>query len=198
MLIRQAILKSIAAGEVHCAFRRWTRPTVKTGGTLKTSIGVLRIDAVTQVPLTSITAQDARKAGYETRNALLADLAKRDGGRIYRIDLHFDGADPRIALRENVNLSNAEIENLRARLARLDASSTHGPWTRPVLESIRARPREKAGDLAARLGVPKEWLKISVRKLKNLGLTISHEPGYELSPRGRRLLRVLRGSRNPG
>ncbi len=30
--------------------------------------------------------------------------------------------------------------------------------------------------------------KEDVRKLKALGLTISHSPGYELSPRGRALL----------
>ena len=44
-----------------------------------------------------------------------------------------------------------------------------------------------AGDLAKKADAEKEWLKINVRKLKNLGLTISHQPGYELSPR----LRVI-------
>ena len=31
--------------------------------------------------------------------------------------------------------------------------------------------------------------KADVRKLKRLGLTVSHDTGYELSPRGRALLR---------
>ncbi|MEM7550324.1 MAG: hypothetical protein AAF363_11640 [Bacteroidota bacterium] len=30
----------------------------------------------------------------------------------------------------------------------------------------------------------KEWLKLNIRKLKNLGLTISHNPRYEISPLG--------------
>jgi hypothetical protein len=30
-----------------------------------------------------------------------------------------------------------------------------------------------------------------VRKLKELGLTISHSPGYEVSPRGQAVLRDL-------
>lgn len=192
MLIRQTILKSIAAGDVRCAFRRWRRPTVKTGGTLKTSIGVVRIDAVTKIPVASITAQDARNAGYETREELLGELAERSGGSIYRIDLHFEGADPRIALRERTDMPAAELDELRQKLARFDASSPHGPWTLQVLEAIRKHPKERAGDLAAALGVPKEWLKVSVRKLKNLGLTISHEPGYEVSPRGLRLLEELK------
>lgn len=193
MLIRQSILELIAAGKVECAFRRWARPTVKTGGTLMTSIGVLRVDEVAKVPLASITARDARKAGYDTKGALLADLAARDRGSIYRIDLHFEGADPRMALRQKSDLSAGEIAELRSKLARFDAASPHGPWTLRAMEAIRRRPREKAADLAAGLGVPKEWLKISIRKLKNLGLTISHEPGYELSPRGLRLLEDLAG-----
>jgi hypothetical protein len=35
--------------------------------------------------------------------------------------------------------------------------------------------------------------KNDVRKLKSLGLTISHSPGYELSPRGHALLARLEG-----
>ena len=33
--------------------------------------------------------------------------------------------------------------------------------------------------------------KANVRKLKNLGLTVSHHPGYTLSPRGETMLRHL-------
>lgn len=39
------------------------------------------------------------------------------------------------------------------------------------------------------LGVDKEWFKLNVRKLKNLGLTESLETGYRISPRGRALLK---------
>ena len=46
----------------------------------------------------------------------------------------------------------------------------------------------RAPDLAASLGRETAAFKDDVRKLKALGLTISHSPGYELSPRGRALL----------
>ena len=36
--------------------------------------------------------------------------------------------------------------------------------------------------------------KTDVRKLKKLGLTISHDVGYELSPRGRAVLQRLADS----
>jgi hypothetical protein len=47
----------------------------------------------------------------------------------------------------------------------------------------------RAGDLAADFGRDLQPFKTDVRKLKNLGLTISLEVGYELSPRGRAYLR---------
>jgi hypothetical protein len=45
--------------------------------------------------------------------------------------------------------------------------------------------------LAASVGRDTLPFKDDVRKLKSLGLTISHSPGYELSPRGQALLRRL-------
>lgn len=191
MLFRKKFLEAIALGKVHLAFRRWRRPTVKSGGTLKTAAGLIRIDSIAQVPISSLSRKDAVHAGFATLEELLAELSSRKEGAIFRIELHLEGPDPRIALRDQPDLSPDEFEAIRARLGKFDASSPHGPWTRVVLESIGARPMEKAGDMAIRLGFPKEWLKVSIRKLKNLGLTISHEPGYELSRRGRKVSKLL-------
>ena len=59
---------------------------------------------------------------------------------------------------------------------------------------MRDHPRTRAADLASGIGRDKDWLKPNVRKLKNLGLTISLDVGYELSPRGRTLLEHLEAS----
>ena len=77
------------------------------------------------------------------------------------------------------------------RLSRMDARSGDGPWTARVLTAIQSHPKLVSNDLAAKLGVERNWLKPYIRKLKNLGLTISHERGYTLSPRGRRVLESL-------
>ncbi len=61
-----------------------------------------------------------------------------------------------------------------------------------MLTEIEDRPRVAARVLARRLGCEKDWLKPQVRKLKDLGLTVSLEVGYELSPRGRVALEHLR------
>lgn len=187
MLIRHETLRRIEAGEIDTVFRRQVRPTVRAGGTLRTMIGMLAIDAVERIEPTDVTDDDARRAGM-TRDEVLAMLAARTDGECYRVRLHVAGEDPRIALREDAVLDEATVTQLRARLDRLDAASPWGPWTRPTLRLIAERPFVRAPDLAASMGRETPPFKEDVRKLKALGLTISHRPGYELSPRGRALL----------
>ena len=187
MLLRMAVLERIRRGEVSVVFRRWRRPTVRGGGTLRTAVGVLRIGDVSEVREADIPEADAAAAGYSSRSALLDELGSR-AGRLYRIAVGYAGADPRIALRERDDLSVADVEQAVGRLRRLDVRSPAGPWTTRVLAAIAAHPRVAARTLAERLGCDRDWLKPQVRKLKNLGLTISHTTGYELSPRGRAVL----------
>ena len=184
MLIKRTQLDAIVRGEVGLAFRRWQRATVKTGGTLKTAVGVLAIDAVERVTMTSITSADARNAGFNDRETLLAELKTRDGA-IYRIALRYLGDDPRIALRKQARISVAERTEVRNKLDRYDQHSTLGPWTNRVLRCLANNPAVRTADLAKALGYEKAWFKNNVRKLKALGLTESLEIGYRLSPRGR-------------
>ncbi len=185
MLLNRRALDGIAAGEIDLAFRRWKRPTVKAGGTLRSRAGVLAIDAVEPAGVRSISAEDARRAGFASRAALLRSL--RPQGRLYRIEFHRLGADPREVLRERAEISAAERAGIDARLARMDGARGE-PWTRRVLELIAERPETLAADLAASLGMEKAPFKRGVRKLKELGLTESLPVGYRLSPRGRAYL----------
>ena len=202
MLLRTAVLERIVRGEISLVFRRWRRKTVRTGGSLRTAAGMLRILDVAVVEEGDVSDADAAAAGYASRAALLADLGPRAGRRaagrpegraLYRVAVAFGGADPRIALREQDDLPEAEVEDLLRRLRRLDARSPAGPWAQRVLAAIEERPGVVSSTLAERLGCERAWLKPQVRKLKNLGLTISLRVGYELSPRGRVVLEHLRG-----
>lgn len=190
MLFPKRLWDGLADGSVTVAFRYWRRPTVKAGGTLVTPAGVLAIDAVERVAMSAITAADARAAGYDSRAALQRDLTKyrREGTALHRIAFHHAGEDPRRALREHDQLGEQELHDVLERLARLDRSSHHGPWTRAVLELIRDNPGMLAADLAVRRGRERLDFKADVRKLKALGLTESLRVGYRLSPRGRAVL----------
>lgn len=192
MLFKRAQLEAIARGEVTLAVRRWRRPTVKTGGTLKTSIGVLGIDAVEPVGEGDLTEADARASGFDTRDRLLASLPRGDG-TLYRIRFHLQGADPRKALAARATLTAAEVAEIEARLSKMDAARSREPWTLATLRAIAAAPGTPARTLAAKFGRPTQPFKRDVRRLKELGLTESLEIGYRLSPRGAALLEALSG-----
>ena len=193
VLLRNDVLVRIRSGEISLVFRRWRKPTVRTGGALRTAIGVLNILDVREVRDSDITRPDLLAAGYATAAELLAALGTRDG-QIFRIAVEYAGADPRIALRQQDDLSAGQLESIVARLHRLDSRSTTGPWTGRVLAGIERHPQVAARALAERLGCDRDWLKPQVRKLKNLGLTVSHHPGYALSARGRVVLDHLRAA----
>ena len=191
MIFRVSVLEGIRRGEVTLAFRRWVRPAVRPGSTLRTALGVVRFGEVTRLPDRRISEADARAAGYVSADALLAERDAREDGDIYRIEVAHAGADPRIALREDAELTDEAWAQLRTRLERLDAASATGPWTTAVLRLIAERPEVRAADLARRFGQERDAFKLNVRKLKNLGLTESLEIGYRVSPRGLRALERL-------
>jgi hypothetical protein len=192
MLLRRPVLDRIVAGEVDLVFRRWKRPTVKTGGTLRTPAGMLEIIEVRRVDAGSITEPEAGRAGLDLAD-LLTFLNAKTEGDVYMVRLGSVRPDPRVALREDADLSAEDIVALTARLDRLDRVSMRGPWTREFLRLIYDNPDVRAQDLADRLDLDKTVFKNDVRKLKALGLTISHSPGYEVSPRGRAYLTLTGG-----
>jgi hypothetical protein len=191
MLFPQRFWSGLADGSVDLAFRRWRRAGVKAGGTQLTPAGLLAIDAVDVADVGDISEDEARRAGHRDRAELLAELGRHPDGTLYRIAFHYAGADPRVALREDAEVSGDELAHIRARLTRLDRASSHGPWTQAVLRLIAVHPAVRAADLAASLGRETQPFKTDVRKLKQLGLTESLDVGYQLSPRGRAVLALL-------
>jgi hypothetical protein len=185
------VLDAIRDGRVDLAFRRWERARVLPGSRLRTAVGVLEVEKVEVVERSTLGDDEARRAGFESRDDLLAMLDERDRGEIHRIELRYAGPDPRVELREHADLSDGEIGEIARKLERLDEASRHGPWTRAVLELIAKKPEVRAEDLAAELGREKLPFKRDVRKLKELGLTESLSPGYRLSPRGETVLKRI-------
>jgi hypothetical protein len=186
--IRPAELDAMRQGTVDLAFRRWDRQRLRVGTRMRTGVGLLEVLAVDEVAESAITEQDARRAGAASRADLLDWLADRPERPVFRVRVRYAGPDPRATLRSAEALTASDVDDLRARLARLDAASRHGPWSWQVLELIAARPAVRAPDLAAELGVETVVFKRDVRKLKELGLTESLKIGYRLAPRGRALL----------
>ena len=90
MLIKLEVLEAIKRGDVTLQFRRWTRPSVKPGGMLKTKVGLLRIGRIDEMDPIAVNLADARKAGFKD----LADFNKwlqsmKQGPLFHRIEVSY-------------------------------------------------------------------------------------------------------------
>lgn len=157
---------------------------------MRTAVGVLRIGEVSVVSKGDITQADAQAAGYQHLSGLLKELDSRSEGEIYSIGLKLESEDPRIAKSQNTVITPEELMALKTKLEKWD-QWTPKPWTLALLRHLTACPGTRAVELAELLGLEKEWLKTNIRKLKELGLTISLQSGYEISPRGQAFLQLL-------
>ena len=185
MLFPARFWPGLVDGSVTVAFRRWKRPSVKSGGTLQSPAGLLAIDDVSPITVAEIDAADACSAGYGTPEEVIADL--RPEGQLYRIRFRRVGDDPRIALRQQADVDGPTL----AAVQRL-------PWAGDVLRAIAAQPATVSTTLATQLGMERQPFKQRVRRLKSLGLTESLEVGYRLSPRGEAVLaRIGPARRHP-
>jgi len=196
MLFERRFHDGIQDGTITLAFRHWKRQAARPNGRRRLGpTGVVVIDAVDALAERDVTAADATRAGYESRQELIDDLAQyaTDETTLYRITFHFEAEpDERLKLAGDGDLSPEEADDIIRRLERMDRASTRGPWTQRVLELIEANPRLLAATLAKRMGRERLAFKADVRKLKALGLTVSHEIGYEVSPRGKAVLERMR------
>jgi hypothetical protein len=200
MLLNRATLDGVEAGAIDLVFRRWKKPTVKTGGRLRTAIGELSIGAVEVIERDTIDDAQATRAGFASAAALDHELfrprAASGRGRtaqvdesslLYRVTVVYAGPDRRAALREQL-LDEVELRAMLDKLAAMDRRSERGPWTIRTLELIRTWPARRAPELAKIEGQETVPWKAQVRRLKELGLTESLPVGYRLSPRGEQVV----------
>jgi len=192
MLFTAAAHEGLARGEITRTFRTWTRPQVKLGGRYRAGPVDLIVDKLAQVRLRRITDDDARRSGFDGRSDLVHFLERTRSiaadAKVWRVDFHAVERDPTPSIADDRELTDSDVQELSRRLDRLDAASPSGPWTRQVLALIAEKPGFVSTELAAELGRDRAAFKVDVRKLKRLGLTISLDVGYRLSPRGEAFL----------
>ncbi|OAN28687.1 hypothetical protein [Mycolicibacterium iranicum] len=190
MLLNRATAQGIADGSITVVLRRWDAPRAKAGGTQRTQVGTIRVDDVIEKPgRYRVTAAQARAAGYPDVKTAQADLDRRPAAHTYVIAVSFLAADERPDLAADDTLSADDVAAIADRLDRWDAAAQM-PWTRQYLTTIGDNGAVRAPDLADRFGIDVPRFKRRVRQLKGLGLTISLDVGYRLSPRGRAFLRM--------
>lgn len=191
MLFKISHLQGIKKGTVTLAFRKWQKPSVKSGTRMHTPVGLIEVNTIESIVESDITETDAINAGFASREHLLKSFPQNSKGMMYKIEVSYHSEDPRISLREHTDLTEQEFLDIFKKLQKLDKYSKKGQWTRQMLITIKDNPNLHAMGIANLTGFEKEWLKLNIRKLKNLGLTISHTIGYEISPKGKKVLEKL-------
>jgi hypothetical protein len=172
-------------GSITVAFRRWQRVQVVAGHEYRTGDGLVLAESVDTISPADITPALAKDAGFADVHAAVADLRGDPDLPLYCVRFRpVAGPDPRDQLAATANLSEDDVLAISKRLARMDAASTRGPWTIAVLEQIASQPAVSSALLAPELDWDRPDYKLHVRRLKALGLTISLEVGYRISPRG--------------
>jgi hypothetical protein len=177
----------LAAGQIKVTWRLWKYAHVKAGNVYATGFGgAVAIDEVRRVRVRDVTDADAREAGLPDAETLVERARSHTGAAVspdtelYCVRLHYVAEEPQ--------KPQLGLDEVKARLARLDERSPIGPWSLDTLRLIEAYQGVVARTLAAEMGRPTPEFKADVRKLKALGLTISLTVGYELSELGQTYL----------
>ncbi len=200
MLFQKRFHDGIRHGTITQTFRAWETPRVRAGRPYRCPpIGLIEVDAVEEVRLGEVEDGAASAAGFEDaselRSFLQSSTTRRitSRSRVFRVRFRFrtQAVDPREA--KQLDTSKPGLDDVILRLESIDRRSRRGPWTRQVLELIAQHPRTSAARLAPQADRERLPFKADVRKLKELGLTISHDVGYSLSRRGEAVLKRLKG-----
>ena len=188
--------RRIFAREMTATIRAWQTPQVKAGKRYRFGDDhELVVSAVELTEASALTPADLAAAGFESREAFEAALPRfapgRPDGPFYVVRFTLEPAAV-------AALSTpAEIEKLLARLLKLDRLSDHGAWTHDALAVIAANPRVVSTELARLVGRERFAFKADVRKLKRLGLTRSHDVGYQATDLGLQVLAALEAPAPP-
>ncbi len=103
---------------------------------------MLDVVSVERVAVASITDRDAQRAGFESREQLVAYVAKKSrrelgpDAEIYRVALAYGGPLEDTSKAREADLSDDDVAEIAQRLERLDRWSRHGPWTARTLKLI--------------------------------------------------------------
>ena len=185
----------VANGEIIVTWRLWKYAHVKAGKLYATGFpfgGAIAVEDVREVRSADVTDDDAREVGQLDARSLI-EYARSHTGRaveadtmLYRVQFHFETEAP--------PKPEYSLEEVSKRLERLDKASRTGAWTLPTLRLIEESPGVVSRHLAPEIGMARDDFKLNVRKLKNLGLTLSLPVGYELTELGQSYLDLFEGT----
>ena len=189
MLFKTKFHEGIRNGSITLTFRAWKSARAKVGKQYRfgPEEGV-EVGAIDEVVVSNITDEEARRSGFMSATELCDFLLKNSTdsltqkSTVFRVSFHY------VKISDEVPQAQLTLDEIAAKLEKMDRLSKHGAWTKQTLEIIAQNPRTAASKLAPLLGRETRPFKADVRKLKKLGLTVSFEVGYELTSLGKTFL----------
>lgn len=184
MMFTNKFHPGIQDGTITVSYRYWKRPQAVAGNTYKINpIGHIRMLSVTTPE--AVTRQDLPRTGFLSLSDLSEFLEQRGTAerRLYRLEFVYLGHRADLEPDRQGTDAVEELEQLDRLLTKKDQNSGFA-WTRPTLQLIGEMPGASSAVLASILERDRAALKKDVRKLKQLGLTVSLEVGYQLSAKG--------------
>jgi hypothetical protein len=183
--------EAIRAGSVCCSFRTWPSPQAKVGGQYNLHpTGAIEVTALRQIRFADAGHRQVRQSGFPDTEALRAYLKVDDNDLVYLVEFRYLG-EVTVKVPPGQKLNARQARSLANKLTRMDQRSGRGPWAHRTLTLIDQQPGTRAADLAGVLGWDTAPFNANVRKLKQLGLTLSLDTGYRLTDRGVALLGEL-------
>lgn len=145
MLFAGSDRDGVAEGRITTAYRRWSEARVVEGRIYRTNAYRIEIESVREVNPDLIADNDADVIAADRQNA--KDVRRRlrgnDDWPTFLVKFHLvEGPDPREELAASADFSPEELEDLKARLAKLDELSRHGAWTTDTLRLIQSKPAD--------------------------------------------------------
>lgn len=86
MQFTRRLRKPIRLGEVTCSVRIWKTPRVKVGGRYPLAPGFVEVTGLTEIDLADVTAELARRSGFESLDDLLAIARHGRGERVFLVE----------------------------------------------------------------------------------------------------------------
>ncbi|HIG39104.1 MAG: ASCH domain-containing protein [bacterium] len=192
MMFKSQFLGRIRASEITRTYRRWKRPQVKLGGTYQLMRGgAIEVIGIQATVAKNITDNGALRAGFQSAKEMLAYLdANSTEGDLNCIRFRYLGDVKKELPDQGALKDKSEWLVLDSKLEKKDRNSKVGVWTKNTLCVVAENPGMPSVKLAPLLKREQMDLKKDMRKLKQLGLTVSLEAGYKLSDRGESYLEL--------
>ena len=177
--------QAIAAGTLTRTYRRWKSPQAKVDGTYNIHpYGAILVTSISQLRLQDASIKDIQQSGFDSANAIAEHLKTSLNETVYCVHFRYIGTDA-VKQIDTGRLPTIELEAISIKLMRMNKTKL---WTHHALRLVRDQPAKRAADLAPILEMDLPTFKRNMRKLKNLGLTLSLETGYQITARGTQMI----------